>query len=341
MVKLLNPKNLEEVEKWETFNREKGYLWHSAKWISVLHKTYGFKPFYLYEEEKGEITSIFPLFHVKGLLGLKDEFVSIPHVETGGVINSDRFSNYLDFLSSNREIKKLRIYQFKDKLDSYPSNDINSIFFIDIPKTQDELIKFFKKKKKRSLRKIENKDFPVNWGFSQENLEKFFYLLRKRMKELGTPWHKKEFYINTFLTFRENLLFLLMEQNNTPVGVSIAVIYGKVCYSLYHLVPRKYQRYGISLSLYYYLMRKARSEGAEVFCFGRSKKGTGPYELKKSFGAVEYPIHIYSFRKKNNSFIPEYSKFVSQKYAWVSNIIRELPIKVLEPISGSIRKWVY
>ena len=162
-----------------------------------------------------------------------------------------------------------------------------------------------------------------------------------RMKEFGTPWHKEIFYWKLFDVFKENLFLLVAKKDGIPVGASVAVRYGNTCYSLYHVIPRKFQKFGISLTLYYYLMEKARSCGIKRFCFGRSQKGTGPYRFKKGFGAKEYPVYIYLFKKKGTAFIPETMEFVSEKYEWATVFIKNLPMFFLNYLSGNLRKWVY
>ena len=338
---ILNPSDEKQLEKWESFNLKYGYVWHSAKWIEIIQDAYGFKPLYFFIEKGNKIVSILPAFHVKGLCGLKNELVSLPHIEAAGILNSVYLDAYLDFISSEKDFKLLKLYQFEKKLDSFPANNINSVFFLDIPQDRDELIRLFKKKGKCSFKKITNPEIEIISHISKETIVIFLNLLKMRMKEFGTPWHKEVFYWKLFDVFRENLFLLIAKKNGIPVGASVAVKYGNTCYSLYHVIPKEFQKLGVSLTLYYYLMEKVQSCRIKKFCFGRSRKGTGPYRFKKRFGAKEYPVYLYLFKKKGNVFIPETMEFVSEKYKWATVFIKNSPMPLLNYLSGSLRKWVY
>ena len=338
---VLDITNEKELEKWESFSLKHGHVWHSVKWIEIIQATYSFKPLYLFIEKENEIVSILPAFHVKGLCGLKDELVSLPHVEAAGILNPAYLDVYLNFIFSEKDFKSFKLYQFGKKLNTFPANSVNSIFFLDIPQNEDELIKLFKKRRKRSLKKIKNPEIEITSHISKESVITFLNLLKMRMKEFGTPWHKEIFYWKLFDVFKENLFLLVAKKDGIPVGASVAVRYGNTCYSLYHVIPRKFQKFGISLTLYYYLMEKARSCGIKRFCFGRSQKGTGPYRFKKEFGAEEYPVYIYLFRKRENVLVPETVKFASEKYGWATAFIKRSPMFFLNYMSGNLRKWVY
>lgn len=85
-VSVLDLNNAEETVRWDAFVDKQGTLYHNSHWASILRDIYGFKPYYLFVEDNGEIKSVLPLFHVKAPF-LKDELVSIPHVESAGIIN--------------------------------------------------------------------------------------------------------------------------------------------------------------------------------------------------------------------------------------------------------------
>lgn len=341
VLKVLDTTDAKQLEKWESFNLKHGYVWHSVNWIEIVQTTYGFKPLYLFIEKENEIVSILPTFHVKGLWGLKNELVSLPHVEAAGILNSVYLDKYLSFIGSRKNFKLFKLYQFEKKLDSFPANSVNSVFFLEIPHDRDELIRLFRKKGRCSFNKIKNPGVEIISHISRKNIVIFLNLLKMRMKEFGTPWHKEIFYWKLFDVFKENLFLLIAKKNGIPVGASVAVRYGDTCYSLYHVIPRKFQKHGISLTLYYYLMEKARNWGIKRFCFGRSRKGTGPYRFKKGFGAKEYPVYIYLFKKEKDALIPETVEFVSEKYEWATIFIRNLPMFLLNFLSGNLRKWVY
>ena len=105
IVKLLDLSRREDVEKWDNFVIKSGQLYHHSYWAKILFSVYAFKPFYLYVENHGEILSVFPLFYVK-LSFIKDELVSVPHLEAGGIINVENYPLYFDYIYKSIRPKK-------------------------------------------------------------------------------------------------------------------------------------------------------------------------------------------------------------------------------------------
>ena len=62
----------------------------SPDWMekTLLKKTYGHKPIYLFAEEDGEVKGILPLFLIKSLIFDK-KLVSLPFTMYGGVCSED------------------------------------------------------------------------------------------------------------------------------------------------------------------------------------------------------------------------------------------------------------
>ncbi len=68
---------------------------------------------------------------------------------------------------------------------------------------------------------------------------------------------------------------------------------------------------------YWELMRRACERGIRVFDYGRSKRGTGPYDFKKNWGfeplplAYEYQLLTRADVPQNNPLNPKYRAFIA------------------------------
>ena len=340
-VKRLNPKDSAEIQRWEDFVLKNGYMWHSSRWIDIIKNSYGFEDIYLYVEDSGgNIVSVLPLFHVKAPF-FKDELISLPHVEAAGIVNVDYFDRYEKFLIGNVKFKQLKIYQFNEKIKDYPYNNIHSVFILDLPDSEKELVSIFKKKEKASFKKIFNGELNIDTRCNENNIHRFLRLMKLKMKEFGTPWHRDVFFYNLFNVFKEGIKLAICSYEGIDVGAGVVLVYGDVMYELYLTVPNKFRKTRAGSTLEYYFTKKAIDLKLERYSFGRSPKGSGPYNHKKGFGAEEYPLNIYSFNFDEGKLKPRIKAFVGQKYGWASKIVKMVPVPVLNLFSGSVRKWVY
>jgi len=340
-VKKLNPENSAEVQRWEDFVLKNGYLWHSNSWIEIIKGSYGFEDVYLYvEDDSGNIVSVLPIFRVR-IPFLKDELVSLPHVEAAGIVNVNYFDDYQKFLLENVKFKRMTIYQFNDKIKHYPYNNIHSVFILNLPETEEELRSLFKKKEKASFRKIFNQKLRIDTELSEKNIQRFLKLMKLKMKEFGTPWHSDRFFYNLFGTFKKMITLAICSYDGRDVGAGVALVYGDTMYELYLIVPNEFRKTKAGSTLEYYFTKRAVDLKLKRYSFGRSPKDSGTYNHKKGFGAEEFPLNIYSFISGKGELKPEVKPFVGEKYGWATKIVKMIPMPILNLVSGSVRKWVY
>jgi FemAB-related protein (PEP-CTERM system-associated) len=55
---------------------------------------------------------------------------------------------------------------------------------------------------------------------------------------------------------------------------------------------------------YWELMRRAADNGTKIFDYGRSKRGTGPYDFKKNWGFEPTPLH-YEYLLRSLDSVPQ------------------------------------
>jgi len=87
---------------------------------------------------------------------------------------------------------------------------------------------------------------------------------------------------------------------------------------------------------YWDLMRRACERGVKVFDFGRSKRGTGPYDFKKNWGFEPAPL-AYEYCLYRRASIPENNP-LNPKYRALIAVWRRLPIRVANAIGPHVVK---
>jgi FemAB-related protein (PEP-CTERM system-associated) len=87
---------------------------------------------------------------------------------------------------------------------------------------------------------------------------------------------------------------------------------------------------------YWDLMRRACERGVKVFDYGRSKRGTGPYDFKKNWGFEPAPL-AYEYCLYRRDSIPENNP-LNPKYRALIAVWRRLPIRVANAIGPHLVK---
>jgi hypothetical protein len=85
---------------------------------------------------------------------------------------------------------------------------------------------------------------------------------------------------------------------------------------------------------YWELMRRAAARGCTLFDYGRSKRGTGPFDFKKNWGFTPTPL-AYEFRLYNGQDLPQHNPNIP-KYQRVIETWRRLPRAVVNRLGPLI-----
>src|SRR3989304_1575028 len=131
-VQILDFSSRSEIKRWDDFVCASGLSYQLSLWARVLRQAYDFEPLYLFIEDQHEIASVLPLIRVR-FSPFKDELVSVPHLEAGGIINTSYCHHYLDYLQKNFPVKTIRIYQFQDPISNLRANTQEVIMVKDLP----------------------------------------------------------------------------------------------------------------------------------------------------------------------------------------------------------------
>jgi hypothetical protein len=329
------------VARWDAFVYERSQLYHHSRWAKIISLSYGFEPNYLYVEENGEIKSVFPLFHVK-IPFLRDELVSLPHLESGGMINPEFFDLYFDFIWRNVKTKRIKIYQFRDEIEDFSSNMNEVIMIKNLPGAKEKIISGIKSATTRNyIRRAIEKDFEVVIQNDDETLRNFYHVYLVKMREFGTPPHSIHFVRKILEEYRREARILLVRSSGEIVGAALFISFNEYLYGLYLVVPRKYLKDKIVYLIYYKSMEMAIENRLRYYVFGRSKKDSGTYFYKHELGCQPEKVYIYNFELTDNGYEAVHEKTAKEKYKVASRLWSRFPPFFTNMVGPKIRKWVY
>lgn len=341
IVKLLDFSREEDVEKWDNFVIKFGQLYHHSRWAKIISSVYTFKPFYLYIENDGEIASVFPLSYVK-LSFMRNELVSIPHLEAGGILNAEYYPLYFDYIYRNIRPQRIRIYQLKEPIGDFIANTNEVIMVLELPEKKEEIISGIRSERTRTyIRRALEENYEFIIGNDKFIIKQFYNLYLDKMREFGTPPHGFKFIEKITDTYGENCKFLLVKDSNKYLGAGLYILFREFLYSFYLTVPMEHLKKKTCYFLEYKAMEFALSQGAKYLVLGRCEKGSGGYFYKSKLNGKPVPLFLYTFSLTQNGYKAYLSNTVKQKYGNIANLWSKLPFIVTDKCGPIIRKWVY
>jgi hypothetical protein len=340
-VSLLDFRNRDEVGKWDAFVFSRSQLYHDSRWAEIISSVYGFTPFFLFKENAGEVQSVFPLFHVK-LPFFRDELVSIPHLESGGMINTVHYAEYFDHIRQNIGVGRMKIYQYQEQIGAFPANTDDVVLLKDLPNNKENIIPDMKSATTRNYtRRVLERDYDVVFENSEAALRDFYHVYLQRMREFGTPPHRFLYLKKIADMYGKDARILLVKRGGEVLGASFYIIFNAHLYNLYLVVPQRYLKDRLVYLIQYRAMEMGIERNLKCLVLGRSTKDSGTFYFKTELGGYPVPLHLYHFRLMRDGYDAVQVKTVKEKFGPLSKLWTRIPPLITDHAGPFIRKWVY
>lgn len=343
IVSFLDFENPAEITEWNDFAARGNQLYHHSAWADIISSAYGFSPYYMMIREGGKIISTFPLFRVK-IPFLRDELVSLPHVESGGMLNPGFYQLYIDAIYERIRSRSIRIYQFGEPIDDFPANREEVVMISELPPRKEQIISNIKSSTtrtdmRRSLEQAGHYDFAE--GNTKEMLNDFYDLYLRKMREFGTPPHGFRFIEKIAEAYGPNCRLLRLKEGERVLGAGLYVLFGGCLFNLYLVIPGEELKRKTGYLFEYKAMELAITMGAGHLVLGRCEKNSGVYFYKTKLNGVPVPLYLYKFVLVPGGYRAVNEKTAKEKYRALSVRWSSLPPYLTDTFGPLIRRWVY
>jgi len=292
---MLEIKKVLNAQEWDNFFSSQKYCIYSQSycWNEALAEIYNLEFMPLGAYENNQLISVFPILLDK----VKKEMHSSYLDQIG--INNDNWQLFKDYLFNivnkykihSIKINSLKPINFESNLKLTKKDGIYLI--IDIKnKNYDEISKNFSKMKKRNVKNYKDKYF-IN---KSNDLDFFYtiYLSTMKRRKARKIFSKRHFEIilnkcKPYLMCEDYLL----ENEKIKAGFSFNIVFNKILSSYFLISNFIFFKKRISDIIYYHTIKKAIDLKLDIVNLGPSAKGDGAYEMKKGFGAKDYPVYYY------------------------------------------------
>ena len=207
-----------------------------------------------------------------------------------------------------------------------------------LPASADELFDSFKAKLRSQVRKASKNGLEFHAGRSRSDLEKFYAVFSRNMRDLGSPVHSFAWFEAIRSLYGDNILVAVVSMGGKPVGAGILLRAGVRVAVPWASTLREFNRLAPNMLLYWKLLEYATTAGCSEFDFGRSTYNEGTYRFKRQWGAAPVALSWVSIAADG-----EVQKTASTSGAartLAESAWRRLPIPIANFAGPRIRKYI-
>ena len=319
-----------DAARWDAFvaNSSEATFFHRCGWKDVLEACFGHRTHYLLAERGTHLVGVLPLAEVKSVL-FGHALVSLPFCAVAGVAAeessaADELHRVARELGERLGVEHLELRNPSPRQSDWPRQDLYASFRKEILPDVEANMRAIPRKQRAMVRK------GIGNGLKSRldaGVDTFFSLYADNVHRHGTPPLAKRYFAMLRKIFGSDTEVLTVTDQTGGAVSSVFSFYFRDEVLPYYAGDTLAARdLAANDFKYWELMRRACERGVRVFDYGRTKRGTGPYDFKRNWGfepaplAYEYCLYRRESIPQNNPLNPKYRALIA---LW-----RRLPIPV-------------
>ncbi len=329
-IRRLDSTDAAAAARWDVFvsQQPQATFFHRAGWQAILERVFNHTTHYLYAERDGAVVGVLPLAQVKTLL-FGHALVSLPFAVYAGVVADDEataaaLEQEADRIGRAVGAQHLELRQLSRKHAGWPRQDVYVTFRKQLLPDEEANMLAIPRKQRAMVRKGIKNGLVSTYD---EGVDRFFALFADNVHRHGTPALPKRYFSALRIAFGSDCDVLTIESpDGKPLSSVLSFHFRNEILPYYAGDDVAARDLAANDFKYWELMRRACARGTEIFDYGRSKLGTGPYSFKKNWGFEPQPLH-YEYRLYKRDSVPTNNPS-NPKYRLMIEAWRRLPLPV-------------
>jgi FemAB-related protein (PEP-CTERM system-associated) len=323
---------------WDTFvgAHPLATHYHLSGWGEIIERVYRYPGLYFSAWDEDRLVGVVPMVLLGGLLRRKS-FVSMPYLDYGGICADTPAIGHDLYVAITREMaaRQAGLLDLRQRVKMpLPLNTYGDKVTMVLPLASDaeRMWKTFGGKLRNQIRKAEKEQLQTQW-VGVEGVPDFYSVYVHNMRDLGSPPHSLTFFQRLLQAFPAAQI-LLVRRHTQVIGGGLCLRFQDTMLVPWASSLREYFRLCPNNLLYWEAIRAACERGLQRFDFGRSSRGSGTYNFKKQWGALEEPLY-WQANVGGGDLINEESHAV---LAWAVEAWKRLPVRVSRVIGPMVRR---
>ena len=289
----------EQEREWDRFaSHQAGFThFHLYGWRNVIERVFGHQCRYLEQRDpEGRLEGVLPLVRVKSVL-FGHYLVSMPFLNYGGPLGTDvaRQSLSAQAVEEARQ-SGARLLELRSRVPlplDLPVSHRKITVLLDLPDSSDALMKTLPAKLRSQVRRPQKEGVTVCIASGSDQVEPFFRVFSRHMRDLGTPTLPRRFFETIAATFPDSAWFGCAYLGEVPVACGAGFLWGTEFEMTWASSLSEYNRIAPNMLLYWAFMERAISHHLKVFNFGRCTPDSGTHRFKRQWGSRDEPLYWY------------------------------------------------
>jgi FemAB-related protein (PEP-CTERM system-associated) len=139
-----------------------------------------------------------------------------------------------------------------------------------------------------------------------ENLDDFYEVFSRNMRDLGTPVWGKDLFRNVLTEFPRDAEIILVRMGDEVIGGGLILSFKDTQYVPSASSCKWSLKYCPNNALYWSVIRRACENGCAYFDFGRSSRDSGTFRFKKKWGATVKQL-VWQYHLNKEKEVPRIS----------------------------------
>lgn len=328
-------------QQWDAFvaAHPDATFFHLSGWRHVAPKAFGHRAHNLaVTDDAGAIRAVLPLLEVRSRL-FGHALISNAFCVGGGPLATDEASR-LSILQQAEDLGRRLGVDYVELRDTAAAHDdwiarddLYAGFEGPIAASEEDNLLQIPRKQRAVLRKALARGLTTTIDRTPEH---FFGLYSGTMRDHGTPALPRRYFETLLETFAADCEVLTVHHEGRPVSSVLSFYHRNRVMPYYTGSAEAARATGSNDVMYWSVMRRALERGCDVFDFGRSKVGTGPYSFKRNWGFEPRPI-THQYRLVKADALPNVNP-TNPKFALLIEAWRRLPLPVANAISPMLSR---
>lgn len=329
--------------EWDAFvRRSEGWThFHLAGWRDVIREVHGHECLYLTARDPaGVLAGVLPLVRVRSLV-FGHYLVSMPYLNHGGPLGSDAAIHELTRDASQRAQRDgVQLLEFRSRRPlplELPVSHRKVGVLLDLPSGDPaELFRRLDAKLRSQIRKPQKAGVVVHFGLDQ--IEAFFAVFSRHMRDLGTPTQPYRFFTAIAQRFPEDVWIAAAYRDGVPIAAGYGFRWNAEFEITWASSLRSHARVAPNMGLYWAFLERCVNEGVRTFNFGRSTPGAGTHKFKLQWGGRDETLWWYG-RAAGDAPAATPSPNAGA-FAWGPAIWRRLPLTAANVIGPRVVRFI-
>jgi FemAB-related protein (PEP-CTERM system-associated) len=311
--------------------------YHLPAWLGVIERSFGHETKYLAAVSANGIEGVLPLVFFKSRIFGRFT-VSMPFLNYGGLVadrpgvaralvdraveeTRSRGGSHLELRHSAQLCPDLAPKRHKVSMRLPLAAD---------PERQWEALD---RKVRNQVRKGEKSQLSVSIG-GAEQVDDFYSVFARNMRDLGTPVYTKRFFAEVVRTFPDSSRLFVVHHEGKPVAASLVFWHRSMIEVPWASALRESNPLSANVLLYWHMLKFSIERGFSVFDFGRSTPDAGTFHFKRQWGAQ--PLELVWEYWNASGTAPASMNPDNPKFDLAIRIWQKLPLAVTTAIGPHV-----